>query len=152
MKLIIPQGRLNTNYPAFLRQAGYLYITDHRQGGKESFVRSLARGNYPRFHLYVGEGREGLVFNLHLDQKQASYQGHHMHNAEYDGELVNAELSRLAKLAGLKTANDPLPPAYDPDAVKRFVGPASPLGHAKLDDFVGQDDKVKKKPWWKFWI
>jgi len=33
--------------------------------------------------------------NLHLDQKQPSYAGAPAHNAEYDGDLVAAEMARI---------------------------------------------------------
>src|SRR3989338_10126679 len=36
--------------------------------------------------------------NLHLDQKKPSYAGAHAHNAEYEGELVEAEGKRLEGL------------------------------------------------------
>jgi hypothetical protein len=42
-----------------------------------------------------------VVFNLHFDQKQASYEGSHMHSAEYDGEIVGGEVARLRQIIGL---------------------------------------------------
>ena len=78
-----------------LRGAGYAFHHD-RKMDKDSFVRRLGNGFYPRFHLYVDDSRsDRVVFDLHLDQKQASYKGSHMHSAEYEGELVSAEISRL---------------------------------------------------------
>lgn len=80
------------------RLAGYGLINDYRRD-KQSFVRHFGRGLYPRFHLYISEDREGrVIFDLHLDQKSASYEGSHMHNAEYDGEMVEAEINRLKVL------------------------------------------------------
>ena len=58
-------------------------------------MRRLNRGFYPRFHLYLEEQNGQVIFNLHLDQKQASYQGAQAHNAEYDGDLVEAEMARI---------------------------------------------------------
>lgn len=80
----------------WLRRAGYTFITD-RNSGQESFVRRLSGDFYPRFHLYVQEisGTDELFFNLHLDQKKASYEGQSRHSGEYEGELVEGEVARL---------------------------------------------------------
>ncbi len=82
------------NPEQFLRRAGYAYIRD-RRSGQDSFVRRLGSGFYPRLHIYAEEQGEKAIFNLHLDQKQPSYGGSHMHNAEYDGEVVEGEIERL---------------------------------------------------------
>lgn len=81
----------------FLRHAGYANIYD-RRSGQESCVRRLGGGFYPRFHMYIEERGEQIIFNLHLDQKQPSYAGAHAHNAEYDGEVVEGEIERLKNL------------------------------------------------------
>lgn len=94
MKLILDKNILDQTADQFLRKAGYVYLMD-RYTGQESYVRRLGRGFYPRFHLYLEESHEQIVLNLHLDQKQASYEGAHAHNAEYDGETVEAEMSRI---------------------------------------------------------
>lgn len=85
------------NYTVFLRRQGYALISDR---GKESFVRRLGEGFYPRIHLYVDEYDTYFVFNLHLDQKKASYQGFSMHNAEYDNEIIAQEIERLKSSLG----------------------------------------------------
>ena len=94
MKLTINRKRLNLNPDAFLRRVGYGHIhdsvTDH-----DSYVRRFTREFYPRFHMYYEDQNDRIVFNLHLDQKKASYEGAHMHNAEYEGEAVAAEIERL---------------------------------------------------------
>ncbi|MDP2709409.1 MAG: hypothetical protein Q8O93_05220 [bacterium] len=99
MKLILDENILNQPPESLLRQAGYNYLMDSRSG-QESFVRPLNRGYYPRFHLYLERQNGQLALNLHLDQKQASYQGAHAHNAEYDGELVEAEMARIKSFTG----------------------------------------------------
>lgn len=99
MKLIIKKGQLSGQSEQFLRQAGYTYIRDHRSG-KESFVKRLTRNFYPRFHMYVSQPGKDIVFDLHLDQKEASYPGAHAHNAEYDSEVVKDEIARLNKILG----------------------------------------------------
>lgn len=103
MKLIVNKSRLTQfNADQFLRQAGFAYIYDNKMG-HGSYVRRLTRDFYPRLHLYVTpktdkEGRELVVLELHLDQKKASYEGTHMHSAEYDGEVVESEIERLKNL------------------------------------------------------
>jgi len=94
MKLILDKNVLDQAPENLLRQAGYAYLMD-RNTGQGSFVRRLNRGFYPRFHLYLEEQNNQVILNLHLDQKQASYEGAHAHNAEYDGELVEAEMTRI---------------------------------------------------------
>lgn len=60
-------------------------------------IRPLG-GDYPRFHLYIKKDGEKYIFNLHLDQKRPSYQGHTAHSGEYSGEVVREEGSRIQKL------------------------------------------------------
>jgi hypothetical protein len=94
MKLSINKKRLNLNPDNFLRKVGYAHIhdsiTDH-----DSYVRRFSRDFYPRFHMYFEDLNDRVVFNLHLDMKKASYEGSHMHNAEYDSEMVADEIERL---------------------------------------------------------
>lgn len=97
------KNSLVDNYKVFLRRAGYALIFDRRRG-VESFVKRLGNGHYPRLHLYVNEVEANLIFNLHLDQKKASYEGYHMHNAEYDNEIVEEEINRLKGLLGFSEA------------------------------------------------
>lgn len=94
MRLILDENTLDQPAEMLLRQAGYNYLVD-RRSGQESYVRPLNRGYYPRFHLYLERQNGQTILNLHLDQKQASYAGAHAHNAEYDGELVEAEMARI---------------------------------------------------------
>jgi len=97
MKITINKNKFNINAEQFLRRNGYAFIVDRRRG-KESFVRRMGSGYYPRFHIYIKREDDRVIFDLHLDQKQASYKGSHMHNAEYDGEVVSGEIQRLKKL------------------------------------------------------
>jgi len=94
MKLILDKNILDQPPESLLRQAGYAYLMD-RNTGQESYVRRLNRGFYPRFHLYLEDQGNQAILNLHLDQKQASYEGAHAHNAEYDGDLVEQEMARI---------------------------------------------------------
>lgn len=102
MKLIVRRSQLAENPEMWLRSAGYVMIND-RLSGQASYARRFSRDFYPRFHLYFtaekdSKGQEFIIFNLHLDQKQPGYAGQNRHNAEYDGELVEAELNRLKTL------------------------------------------------------
>ena len=91
----LPSSELYT-----MRQLGYIFIDDRRTG-KQSYVRPIYREHYPRFHVYVSSGSNGgYLFDIHLDQKQASYEGSHMHNAEYDSPLLATEAQRIKQALG----------------------------------------------------
>ncbi|WKZ25002.1 MAG: hypothetical protein QY321_01040 [Patescibacteria group bacterium] len=96
MKLKIPNQQLEATPFSILRLAGYSYIQSRRTG-QGSFVRSFGVSAYPRFHIYVDENENETVVNLHLDQKQPSYQGSSAHSGEYDGPVVEKEMIRLKK-------------------------------------------------------
>jgi hypothetical protein len=76
-----------------IRRCGYGLVRD-RQAREESYARRLSNGIYPRFHLYINSTNP-LVLNLHLDQKQASYEGQTAHSGDYDSDLVKQEAQRL---------------------------------------------------------
>jgi len=97
MKIRISKNKLSINPEQFLRKAGYGFIVDRRRG-QESFIRRLGNYHYPRLHMYVDKDNDFYIFNLHLDQKETSYEGAHAHNAEYDGEVVEGEIERLKSL------------------------------------------------------
>ncbi len=102
MKLPVYKTQLQETPENWLRRAGYTFIPE-REDGERSFARRLTRDFYPRFHIYFiiqvdKNGKEIVVFNLHLDQKKPGYVGYNRHNAEYDGPLVEAELDRLKGL------------------------------------------------------
>jgi hypothetical protein len=99
MRLTVSKQKMSMNPFEIARRAGYGLICDRRTG-QESLVRHFGRGLYPRFHLYIDDGQDAVVFNLHLDQKQASYAGTHAHNAEYDSEVVEREMERLKAFIG----------------------------------------------------
>jgi len=104
MKLKVDYNKIG-NYKTFLRRAGYALIFD-RQRGQESFVRRLGEGYYPRIHRYVEPDGNYVIFNIHLDQKKASYEGTNMHSAEYDSNVVEGEINRLREIIGLEINND----------------------------------------------
>jgi len=88
MKLQVPS---ELNPVEVIRRAGYGQVMD-RRATEASWARRLGSGFYPRFHIYI----KNDIINLHLDQKQASYDGYNAHSGEYDGETVEAEIQRIA--------------------------------------------------------
>jgi hypothetical protein len=91
---------LGQSIDAFLRRQGYVPIYD-RRSGSSSYAKRLTRNHYPRFHGYVEEREDAWLLKLHLDQKQASYEGTSRHSGEYEGEAVAAEVRRLQSLLPL---------------------------------------------------
>ena len=93
MKFSLPKDKIKFNIREGLRHLSYFGLLI---GGETSYVRRLSRiQHYPRFHLYLNETDNQITFNLHLDQKHASYEGSSAHSGEYDGETVKAEAERI---------------------------------------------------------
>ena len=67
--------------------------------GEEVYYRSLG-GRYPRFHIYARMLPEEkmAIANLHLDQRQPSYQGSAVHGGEYEGQAVELEAARVKSM------------------------------------------------------
>ena len=105
MKITIP-NKLNTTTRNAMRQCGYVEMLD-RRSGQTSYARGLARGRYPRFHVYIKEAGENLLVNLHVDQKQASYERHNAHSGEYDSEVVKQEWQRIRQILGRVIVSEP---------------------------------------------
>ncbi|MEK7665627.1 MAG: hypothetical protein AAB337_01975 [Patescibacteria group bacterium] len=84
-----------------LQRAGY---SEHHDPNTQqsSFSLRLGSGRFPRFHCYVKEGPTSITFSLHIDQKEASYEGSHMHSGEYDSKLVEEEIGRIGRWAKYK--------------------------------------------------
>ena len=85
--------KLNQNPDHLIRRCGYGLVRDPRPQ-EVSYSRRLGSGIYPRFHLYINSV-DPLVLNLHLDQKQASYEGYTKHSGDYDSDLVKQEANML---------------------------------------------------------
>ena len=77
-----------------LRRAGYAPHYDKKMG-KLSYTHKVGREFYPRYHCYVSQTDKVTTFDFHLDQKEASYAGSHMHSGEYDGPTVEREVVRV---------------------------------------------------------
>ncbi len=132
------------NYTNFLRRAGYALIRDRRQG-TESFVRRLGRGHYPRLHLYVDDIGDSWSFNLHLDQKKASYEGYNRHSAEYDGEIVEGEVYRLKSLLGHQEEGKSDDFSSSEEKEKEDFSLSG-----NLEEDIKRGDYKKKKKFWFF--
>ena len=76
------------------RRVGYTF--QHEELGETSFIRSLSRAGYPRFHCYVKIYAEGFECNIHLDQKRETYGRTTRHHGEYsDDGALGEEIKRL---------------------------------------------------------
>jgi hypothetical protein len=121
MKIIF-KGKLGDSARNLIRRCGYGEIRDFRSG-ETSYARKLGGGLYPRFHLYINqETADGLVLNLHLDQRQTRYEGQTAHSGEYDGELVENEAARIREIIEkwLSTETKSSPAKEDEGFWKKF--------------------------------
>ena len=66
--------------------------------GEMKFTRFLDSSGYPRFHLFIKESGNELIFSLHLDQKKPSYKGVPAHSGEYEGKIVEQEAERIKSI------------------------------------------------------
>ncbi|MDD2646675.1 MAG: hypothetical protein PHV78_00140 [Patescibacteria group bacterium] len=80
-----------------LKRCGYAEFKDPISH-QTSFVRRLRGFFYPRFHIYIEQKADQIIYNLHLDQKKPSYDGAHAHNGEYSGAVVEQEAERLKQM------------------------------------------------------
>ncbi len=88
MKFSIKRKDNTTN---MIRRIGYHF----KKGGDPSFYRPLSRGDFPRFHIYLKEKTDEIIFNLHLDQKRPIYNKTTAHSGEYDSDVVKKEAHRI---------------------------------------------------------
>ena len=140
MKLVLDKNQLEGSPEQFMRRAGYGYFRD-RRSGKESFSRRLGSGIFPKLHMYIKENGEKVLLDLHLDQKQPSYGGSRMHNAEHDGEVVENEIKRLKEFITVKEEKEESL-EDDGDIVDTINGDRS---------YDKNTETNKNKSWWKFW-
>ncbi|MFA6587656.1 MAG: hypothetical protein WCT08_01165 [Patescibacteria group bacterium] len=94
MTLDIPISQIG-NPTVFFSRLGY----HHEPNG--SFAKRVSGMPFPRYHLYFEVGTDMVRVNLHLDAKKPSYQGTSAHAGEYDGEVVEMELTRIKQYAGV---------------------------------------------------
>ncbi|MCH8741726.1 hypothetical protein IH779_02400 [Patescibacteria group bacterium] len=88
--------RAKENILALARKLGYRPLSKTEE--EFTCVRFLASSEYPRFHLYIKENKDELLFNLHLDQKKPTYAGSKAHSGEYTGAAVEREAERIKKI------------------------------------------------------
>jgi len=88
---------IKENIAETARKIGYIII-DAKENSEYNLVRRLGINNYPRFHIFVRQAGDRLLFGLHLDQKQPSYKGSHAHSGEYDGPVVEEEADRIKEI------------------------------------------------------
>jgi len=81
----------------FMRNCGY--APQDSKDGQLRFHRMISGRPYPRFHVYctLSADEKTAFFDLHLDQKQPSYQGSRAHSGEYEGPLLEQETERIQK-------------------------------------------------------
>ena len=85
---------LKESIVSITRAIGYTNL-DTTSHNEFSMVRKITGSNYPRFHVFIKQRGNHYYFNLHLDQKQPSYQGSHAHSGEYDSPVVEDEADRI---------------------------------------------------------
>jgi len=90
---IFVEGPLSETARNLMRKLGYGEVTKY--SGQVSYVKRVFGGSFPRYHVYVEEKNGGMQINLHLDQKEASHVGTRAHAGEYDGPLVEKEMTYL---------------------------------------------------------
>ncbi len=89
-------GRSEMADPAqFIRRCGYGEYYDRRLQKISYMRRARMTDMFPRYHVYIEERGDKIVYDLHLDQKRPSYEGSAMHAGEYDGVAVEREAERI---------------------------------------------------------
>lgn len=94
MKFVIEKPK--ENILNLIRKLGYR--PTGVKGKEISCARRLDVGAYPRFHLFVKQEQDKVIFSLHLDQKKPSYQGAKAHSGEYQGAIIKKEAERIKKI------------------------------------------------------
>lgn len=97
MKLSFPKNKIG-NSATFIRRCGYGEYYDKRLGKVSYMKRARMADMFPRFHVYLEEHGQEVIFDLHLDQKRPSYEGAAMHSGEYEGGAVEREAERILTL------------------------------------------------------
>jgi len=97
MKFII-KGPLKENLSVLTRKIGYHFRGEDLETKEINLIRPIERSGYPRFHLFLQNKKEELVFNLHLDQKKPTYKGVIAHAGEYNGKVVETEAERIKQI------------------------------------------------------
>ena len=90
------------NILSIMRSCGYAPEGADENTGESKWTRPLMGRRYPRFHIYsrISPDNTKATLELHLDQKQPSYEGSHAHSGEYDGPVVGREVKRIQQITG----------------------------------------------------
>ena len=104
------QGPLSDNGRNILRRLSY--GEQRTRAGQISYTKRVTSERFPRYHVYIEEIPTGLQVNLHVDQKEASYEGTSAHAGEYDGALVEQEMDRITTF--IETLRSPTPSLSHP--------------------------------------
>ncbi len=93
------KNKKRNNVAMIARKIGYRCLRKRKNDKEAKFVKPLARGGYPRFHLFLKNdiSDDELIFSLHIDQKKPVYKDAHAHAAEYDSKIVEQEANRITK-------------------------------------------------------
>lgn len=87
-------GPLPDHARNIMRRIGYGEQRTHE--GQISYVKRVSSDRFPRYHAYVEDvANGGMQVNLHIDQKEASYTGTSAHAGEYEGPLVEREMTNI---------------------------------------------------------
>jgi len=92
---------LRTNPTTAMRRTGYRFQRKVEESGELSFVREMAQGGYPRFHMYVKLVGTRLDISIHIDHKKHTYGEETRHHGEYkteEGGALGPEVERLKKI------------------------------------------------------
>lgn len=105
-------GPLPDHARNLMRRVGY--GEQRTREGQVSYVRRVSSERFPRYHAYVEDlAGGGMQVNLHVDQKEASYAGTSAHAGEYEGPLVEREMTHIVSyiknLASAPIAQPPKP-------------------------------------------
>lgn len=99
MKIKFEREKIGNNPVTFIRRCGYGEYFDRRMRKVSYMKRARMTDMFPRFHVYVENEGDYVVFDLHLDQKRPSYGNETMHSGEYEGGAVEREAMRIKSLA-----------------------------------------------------
>lgn len=94
MQFTVKNSQKDTIYN-LMRDLNYHYSGQDEKTGELSFTHPIRGGAFPRFHVFLKQDGETIIFNMHLDQKAPIYKGSAAHQGEYEGELVEKEKERI---------------------------------------------------------
>ncbi len=87
------KGPINDHARNIMQKLGYGEKRTRR--GQISYAKRVGSERYPRYHVYTENTDNGIQINLHVDQKEASYENSNAHGGEYSGKLVESEMQRI---------------------------------------------------------